>query len=221
MTKPHTHRGRVYRRCACRTADGKQLGARCPRLTSNTRHGTWTFAVDMPSLTGKRTTMRRGGYPTRRAATAALTRVLECERSGIWLASMIACCGPRTRLPDAPTRSSRLTSPTSIPCSCAASTSSSPSNTTDAAHTSRGSPPTHRRLGHPASPQPVDGPRRSRQPVPVLDPRPRQQVHRIIRRRLRRCRHPDHPHPDPSGPGRTRSRNASSGHCDGNASTTF
>jgi integrase len=84
MTSPHTHRGRVYRRCACRHA-GKQLGARCPELTSNARHGTWTFAVDTPSLTGKRATLRRGGYPTRKAATAALTRVLDCERSGIWL----------------------------------------------------------------------------------------------------------------------------------------
>jgi hypothetical protein len=34
MTSPHTHRGRVYRRCACRHA-GKQLGAHCPELTSN------------------------------------------------------------------------------------------------------------------------------------------------------------------------------------------
>ena len=84
MTNPHTHRGRVYRRCACRHA-GKQLGAHCPELTSNARHGTWTFAVDLPSLTGKRATMRRGGYPTRKAATAALTRVLDCERAGIWL----------------------------------------------------------------------------------------------------------------------------------------
>jgi hypothetical protein len=84
MTSPHTHRGRVYRRCACRHA-GKQLGARCPQLTSNARHGTWTFAVDMPSLTGKRATMRRGSYPTRKDATAALTRVLDCERAGIWL----------------------------------------------------------------------------------------------------------------------------------------
>jgi integrase len=83
--RSHTHRGRVYRRCACRTSDGKQLGARCPRLASTARHGTWTFAVDMPSLTGKRTTMRRGGYPTRAAATAALTHVLECERAGVWL----------------------------------------------------------------------------------------------------------------------------------------
>jgi len=33
MTNSHTHRGRVYRRCACR-CEGKQLGAHCPALTS-------------------------------------------------------------------------------------------------------------------------------------------------------------------------------------------
>jgi putative transposase len=32
----------------------------------------------------------------------------------------------------------------------------------------------HRRLGHPAGPQPAHGPRRARRPVPVPDPRPRQ-----------------------------------------------
>ena len=84
MTNSHMHCGRVYRRCAC-CGDGKQFGAHCPELTSDARHGSWTFAVDLPSLTGKRATMRRGGYPTRKAATAALTRVLDCERSGIWL----------------------------------------------------------------------------------------------------------------------------------------
>ena len=46
--RSHTHRGRVYRRCACRTTNGKQIGARCPRLVGTARHGTWTFAVDMP-----------------------------------------------------------------------------------------------------------------------------------------------------------------------------
>ena len=61
--------------------------------------------------------------------------------------------------------------------------------------------PPHRGLGHPAGPQPVDGPRRSRRPVPVPDPRPGQQVHRRVRRRLRRRRHPHHPHPDPGTPG--------------------
>jgi hypothetical protein len=79
------HRGRVYRRCSCRDANRRQLGPRCPRLAGGTKHGSWSFAVDMPSLGRKRTTMRRSGYPTRKAALAALTRVLECERTGIWL----------------------------------------------------------------------------------------------------------------------------------------
>ena len=60
--------------------------------------------------------------------------------------------------------------------------------------------PPHRRLAHPAGSQPVDGPRRSRRSVPVLDPRPGQQVHRIVRRGLRRRRQRN-PHPDPSAPG--------------------
>jgi hypothetical protein len=34
------HRGRVYRRCACRDDTGKQIGARCPGL-SQRRHGRW------------------------------------------------------------------------------------------------------------------------------------------------------------------------------------
>jgi len=38
--RPNPHQGRVYRRCACRGDDGKQLGTRCPKLT-NARHGTW------------------------------------------------------------------------------------------------------------------------------------------------------------------------------------
>ena len=61
--------------------------------------------------------------------------------------------------------------------------------------------PPHRRLGHPAGPQPADGPRRPRRPVPVPDPRPGQQVHRRLRRGVRRRRHPHHPHPGPSTAG--------------------
>jgi hypothetical protein len=67
------HRGRAYRRCACRDANGVQLGPHCPQLTAAAKHGSWSFAVDMPSLGRKRTTMRRGGYPTRKAALAALS----------------------------------------------------------------------------------------------------------------------------------------------------
>ncbi|MGW4694477.1 hypothetical protein ACWEO1_19080 [Kitasatospora cineracea] len=45
--------GRFYRRCGCRDADRRQLGAGCPRLADD-RHGTWTFAVDIPSFDGRR-----------------------------------------------------------------------------------------------------------------------------------------------------------------------
>jgi hypothetical protein len=37
--------------------------------------------------------------------------------------------------------------------------------------------PSHRRLGHPAGPQLVHGSRRPHRPLPILDPRPRQQIH--------------------------------------------
>lgn len=78
------HRGRIYRRCACRGPDGKQLGTRCPTL-AKPRHGTWGFAVDLPSFTAKRRTMRRGGFPTKIAAQTMLAQILDGERAGIHL----------------------------------------------------------------------------------------------------------------------------------------
>jgi integrase len=84
--RPNPHRGRVYRRCACRDCTtGRQLGARCPQLAANPRHGTWGFAVDVPSLSDRRTTMRRGGFATRTDARAGLAQVLDCERTGVHL----------------------------------------------------------------------------------------------------------------------------------------
>jgi hypothetical protein len=79
--RPNPHRGRVYRRCACRGSNGKQLGTRCPKLT-NARHGTWAYAVDLPTLV-RRKTMRRSGFLTKAEAPAALTTVLQCERAGV------------------------------------------------------------------------------------------------------------------------------------------
>jgi hypothetical protein len=64
-------KGRVYRRCSCRDDDGRQLGARCPLPISDRKHGSWTFAVDVPSVNSRRRTMRRGGYPTKGAAQRA------------------------------------------------------------------------------------------------------------------------------------------------------
>jgi hypothetical protein len=82
--RPNPNRGRVYRRCGCRDEHGRQLGAGCPQL-ANPRHGSWAFAVDMPSPDSRRKTMRRSGYDTRSDARAALARVLECERAGVYL----------------------------------------------------------------------------------------------------------------------------------------
>ncbi|MFG2846364.1 tyrosine-type recombinase/integrase [Kitasatospora sp. NPDC048296] len=76
-------RGRVYRRCGCRDDQRRQLGARCPLLAIDPHHGTWTFAVDSHiALDGKRHTVRRGGFPKKKAAKKALHRFLEGERTG-------------------------------------------------------------------------------------------------------------------------------------------
>jgi integrase len=82
--RPNPHRGRIYRRCSCRGDNGKQLGARCPKLHSP-GHGTWAFAVDLPSTDGRRRTRRRSGFASKTDAAEALTNVLECEHAGILL----------------------------------------------------------------------------------------------------------------------------------------
>ncbi|GAA0665968.1 hypothetical protein GCM10010193_16800 [Kitasatospora atroaurantiaca] len=73
--------GSVYRRCGCRDQQHKQFGAHCPRLATDPDHGTWTFAVDLPSP-GRRRTLRRGGFATADAARAALRRVLDAQDGG-------------------------------------------------------------------------------------------------------------------------------------------
>ncbi|MGX4733248.1 tyrosine-type recombinase/integrase [Kitasatospora griseola] len=81
MRSSGRRRGWVYRRCGCRDADRRQLGAGCPRLADE-RHGTWTFAVDIPSFNGRRCTVRRGGFEDAFAAETALRRFLEGRRLG-------------------------------------------------------------------------------------------------------------------------------------------
>jgi integrase len=76
-------RGRLYRRCGCRRPDGRQFGADCPKLQGRKRHGSWAFAVDLPSVDGRRRPRCRSGFPTRTAATAALRQLLENEESGL------------------------------------------------------------------------------------------------------------------------------------------
>ncbi|MEV7524396.1 site-specific integrase [Streptomyces sp. NPDC091371] len=75
-------RGRVYRRCGCRNAQHHQLGAHCPHLVTDSEHGTWSFAIDVPTPDRRRTTVRRGGFATQDTAEQALGRFLEGEAGG-------------------------------------------------------------------------------------------------------------------------------------------
>lgn len=80
--RSNPNRGRIYRRCGCRNPQGQQLGPHCPRLSTG-KHGTWAFAVDLPSIIGRRRTLRRSGFDTKAHAQSELDRVLACERTGV------------------------------------------------------------------------------------------------------------------------------------------
>jgi integrase len=69
--------GCVYRRCGCvDPATGRQYGRDCPRLTVGGRHGSWYLRLELPAgLNGHRRRIRRGGYPSRKAAAAVLARL--------------------------------------------------------------------------------------------------------------------------------------------------
>lgn len=75
--------GRVFRRCACRGPDGRQIGKDCPKLATDSRHGTWSFALEQPVVAGRRSTMRRSGFPTRKAAQAVLGKLVERRNVGV------------------------------------------------------------------------------------------------------------------------------------------
>ena len=69
--------GSVFHRCGCRDIQtGAQLGAECPRR-EEPGHGSWYFAVDVPRVPDGcgRHRVRRGGYPTREAALAAMAEI--------------------------------------------------------------------------------------------------------------------------------------------------
>ncbi|MCX4671829.1 site-specific integrase [Streptomyces sp. NBC_01381] len=74
--RTHHATGRVYRRCGCRDQQKHQLGTHCPLLNTDPKHGTWTFAVEIPAAQtgGHNRTVRRGGFPTQDDAGIALHR---------------------------------------------------------------------------------------------------------------------------------------------------
>ncbi|MEU6252625.1 hypothetical protein [Streptomyces sp. NPDC047043] len=83
MAPRSPERGRLYRRCGCRRPDGRQFGASCPKLKGRSRHGSWAFAVGLPSADGRRKPHCRSGFPTRKDAHAALKHALTREDTGL------------------------------------------------------------------------------------------------------------------------------------------
>jgi integrase len=72
-----TGEGSVFRRCGCTDpVTGRQYGSRCPRLAAGGRHGSWYVRLELPAgLDGRRRRIRRGGYPSRKAALDVLGRL--------------------------------------------------------------------------------------------------------------------------------------------------
>ncbi|MFF5260612.1 tyrosine-type recombinase/integrase [Actinomadura viridis] len=69
--------GGVYRRCGCLHPEtGKPWGRSCPKLLPGRRHGSWYLRLELPAdLDGHRRRIRRGGFASRKAAEAALSRL--------------------------------------------------------------------------------------------------------------------------------------------------
>ncbi|WP_336156670.1 site-specific integrase [Amycolatopsis sp. VC5-11] len=64
--------GGISRHCRCRDENGKDLGARCPKLR-NRKHGVWKLNLELPAgPDGKRRAFRRSGYAVKTAAAGAL-----------------------------------------------------------------------------------------------------------------------------------------------------
>jgi hypothetical protein len=75
---PAGPRGSERQRCGCRDpATGRQLGVFCPLLADAT-HGSWPIDVTVPGAfgVGPPVRIRRGGYPSRQTAQAALNGVV-------------------------------------------------------------------------------------------------------------------------------------------------
>ena len=74
--------GSVFTRCGCRDKHGGRKGASCPRL-GEAGHGSWYFGIDLPRrVDGGRRRLRRGGYLTCEAASAARDQLSVPARGG-------------------------------------------------------------------------------------------------------------------------------------------
>lgn len=61
-------------RRGCEDLDsGRAMGGRCPRLAAERGHGSWYLRLELwIGMDGRRRRVRRGGFPTRKAALEAL-----------------------------------------------------------------------------------------------------------------------------------------------------
>ncbi|MEU4626656.1 tyrosine-type recombinase/integrase [Actinoplanes sp. NPDC023801] len=63
--------GSVFKHCSCKSADGRRLGSRCPKLRRpsgawHPTHGRWAYQLELPTTTdGRRRTLRRYTFDTR------------------------------------------------------------------------------------------------------------------------------------------------------------
>jgi integrase len=62
--------GVIFKRCGCRSTDGRRLEKACPQLAER-HHGTWYFHASATNLLGRSERVRRGGYPSQAAARRA------------------------------------------------------------------------------------------------------------------------------------------------------
>ncbi|MEV4672192.1 tyrosine-type recombinase/integrase [Actinomadura sp. NPDC049382] len=81
-------KGSTYKRCKCRGADGKELGADCPKLKRkdgswSPRHGSWYYQAELdPGPGGKRRRVRRGGFASEADALAGMEEARRKEARG-------------------------------------------------------------------------------------------------------------------------------------------
>jgi hypothetical protein len=81
MEEVMSNQGVIVKRCGCREpGTRRRLGRTCPRLTER-GHGRWYFHCCVATMFGGRERVRRGGYPTRRAAEDARDELLERSRA--------------------------------------------------------------------------------------------------------------------------------------------
>ena len=71
-------RGSVHKRCQCPV----ERNIKGERLSCKKAHGSWSFVADAPAGVGKRRQLKRGGFPTKKAAEEALAALVDSASKG-------------------------------------------------------------------------------------------------------------------------------------------